>query len=333
MKQKDILKNIFRKEESSREDSAHIRRLESLILHKVSKTEPLRKRAVPYWVSRAFATFLLLSVAGTATVAATENPIKERIRQLTERLQSAVEQAQKTGEFRIDKFGQRVFSGKTAEDMERLHNETRDKIIELESRPAAERQKTIVYLQRWIKKYLYTAPNMPKQEAIKYGSIITAPNNGDPTQKVEWYYSQDYEFYIDPETNKIFQVSIRGSRPAEDPKQTYIDNTPRYNEEQLANLATSFIRSQLSGVDLQELSFEKGAKGTNYFFTWTGDNSMKKPLKDQKGFPVCGDVVDPEFYDESGAGCMLQKETMSVPSLKIGMTQGGQLLQYINDGF
>src|SRR5690606_26437656 len=119
--------------------------------------------------------------------------------------------------------------------------ETRDKIIELKSRPKSERQKTIEYLKTWIGEHLYTVPNMPKQDDIQYSNVVGL--NDDPTHHVEVYYSHDYEYQIDPETNNIYDVSIRGARAKDDPEETYMDNTPRYNQMQLEQMAKDFIKS------------------------------------------------------------------------------------------
>jgi len=328
MKYKKLINTIF--EEESAKEAMHINRLEQKILSNISQEKSYSPNRFVWKMPYAFAAIIIFLIIGTATVAATENPIKDTIIQLTQRLQQAIENAQKNGEFRVDEHGEKVYTGKTEEEMKKLHDETRDKITELKSRPAAERQKTISYLETWINKYLYTAPDMPKQTDIKYSNVVGL--NNDPTHKVEIYYSQDYEYQIDPVDNKIYDVSIRGARAKNDPEETYMDNTPRYNQAQLEEMATEFIKDQLPDVDLSKLKLERGAKIDNFFFTWTGDESMRKPLKDPKGFKVCGDVSNPEFY-ENGAGCIMQKKSMSLPSIQVGFTQGGQILGFSNSGF
>ena len=330
MKLKEIIKQTF--EEEYKKEAMHIGALEQSIL---SQTKKEKQPHSPFvWVYKmpyAFAAIILFLIIGTATVAATDNPIKDTIRQITERLQKAAEEALQSGGTTIDERGQRVFTGKTADEMEKLHKEAQDQIKELKSRPASERLKTITYLKTWIDKYLYTAPNMPKQDDIQYGNVVAL--NSDPTHQVEIYYSHDYEFQIDPETNKLYDVSIRGARGKEDKEVTYMDMTSRYTQDELEQMAKEFIKKQLPGIDLNKLKFEKGSKINTYFFTWTGDESMKKPLKDPKGFKVCGDVASPKFKDENGAPCIMQKEAMTLPSIQVGFTQGGQLIGYTNGGF
>ena len=328
MKYKKLIHTIF--EEEYEAEAKHITALEQKILSQVKN-----KQSTPFtWIYRmpyAFAVIVLFLIIGAATVAATENPVKDMIMQITARLQQAAEDALRTGETTIDEHGQKVFTGKTAEEMEQLHKEAQEQIKELKSRPASERQKTIAVLKVWIDKYLYTAPHMPKQNDIQYGNIVAL--NYDPTHHVEIYYSHDYEFQIDPETNKIYDVSIRGTREKDDTEKTYEDMTPRYSQTQLEQMAKDFVKTQLPNVNLSKLTFERGSKVGTYFFTWTGDASMKKPLKDPKGFKVCGDVANPEFYDENGAPCITQYTSMTMPSIQVGFTQGGQLIGFSNNGF
>lgn len=330
MKYKKLLNTIF--EEEQKKESMNINALEQKILSQVSKKNKSHSPFV--WVQRmpyAFAAILIFLILGTATVVATENPIKDAIIQLTQTLEQKIQELQKTGEFTVDEHGERIYTGETAKEAEKLHNETRDKIIELKSRPAAERAKTVAYLKAWIDKHLYTAPNMPKQDNIKYSNVVGL--NDDPTHHIEIYYSQDYEYQIDPENNKVYDLSIRGARAKDDPEKTYLDNTPRYNQMQLEKMARDFVKTQLPELDLNTLKLEKGSKIGTYFFTWTGTEAMKKITKDAKGYEVCGDVLNPEFYNEQGAPCIMQYESMSRPSIQVGFTQGGQLLNYSNSGF
>lgn len=330
MKYKKLLNNIF--EEEYKNEALHISALEQKILSQISKENKSHSPFV--WVQRmpyAFAAILIFLILGTATVAATDNPIKDAIRQLTQTLEQKLQELQKTGEFTVDEHGERIYTGDTAEEAKRLHDETRDKVNELKSRPASERAKTIEYLRTWIGKYLYTAPNMPKQNDIQYSTVLGLDD--DPTHKVELYYSHDYEYQIDPETNKVYDVSIRGAREKGDPEETYQDMTPRYTQAQLEQMARDFVKTQLPEINLNTLRLEKGSKIGTYFFTWTGTETMKKPTKDTKGYEVCGDVSNPEFYNEQGAPCIMQYESMSLPSIQVGFTQGGQLLNYSNSGF
>lgn len=329
MNYKNLLKNIF--EEEYKKEAMHINALEEKVLSQVQEKPSRSPITWAYRMPYGFVAIVLFLIIGTATVAATENPIKDAIKQLTHTLEQKIQELQKAGEFTTDEHGQRIYTGETAKEAERLHNETRDKIIELKSRPASERAKTVEYLKTWIDKYLYTAPNMPKQNDIKYSNVVGL--NDDPTHRVEVYYSHDYEYQIDPENNKIYDVSIRGARAKDDSEETYMDNSPRYNQLQLEEMAKELVASQLPDVDLSELKLERGTKGTNFFFTWTGTEAMKKPTKDAKGYEVCGDVSNPEFYNDQGAPCIMQYEGMSRPSIQVGFTQGGQLLNYSNSGF
>ena len=330
MKYKNLIKNVF--EDEYKKESTHVSTLEQKILSQVKQKKSSHSPFVwAYKMPYAFVAIVLFLIIGTATVAATENPIKDAIKQLTQTLEQKLQELQKTGGFSVDEHGERVYTGKTADEAKRLHDETRDKIIELKSRPASERQKTIEYLKTWIDKYLYTAPNMPKQNDIKYSNVVGL--NDDPTHKVEIYYSHDYEYQIDPETNKVFDVSIRGARAKDDPEETYMDHTVRYNQTQLEQMAKDFVASQLPDVDLSKLTLERGGKIGNFFFTWKGTEAMKRSTKDPNGYEVCGDVSNPEFYNDKGAPCVRMHESMTVPTIQVGFLESGQLLNFSNSGF
>ena len=296
MQYKDVIKAIFQYEQEDSKEETHIMSLEQKILSQVRDEQKIpASPPMTSWYQRvpvAFAMIAIFLVVGTATVAATENPIKDMIVQITERLQKAAEDALKNGETTVDHHGERIFTGKTAEEMEKLHRDAQKQIKELKARPAAERAKTIEVLKVWVNEYLYTAPGMPKQDSFEYVGIVGLDD--DPTHHVEIYRTHDYDYQIDPETNQIYDVYVRGARAKDDPEKTYMDMTPRYNQDELEQKAIAFVKTQLPDVDLSKLTFEKGSKIDTYFFTWKGTEAMKRSTKDPNGYQLCGDVSNPE---------------------------------------
>lgn len=78
-----------------------------------------------------------------------------------------------------------------------------------------------------------------------------------------------------------------------------MDMTARYNQDQLEQRAKEIVEAQNLGVDLSKLTIEKGQKEGTYFFVWKGQSGENK----------------------------------QAPSIKVGFTQGGQLIRYSNGFF
>src|SRR5690606_5979935 len=103
--------------------------------------------------------------------------------------------AQVNGKFTTNEFCERVYTGETAEQMKKLHNDVSDEIRELEARPQAERSVTINAIDDWNDRFLYKVPDQPRQEvqyARKIGGIQNFKKDG-----VEVYFSQDYAYQVD----------------------------------------------------------------------------------------------------------------------------------------
>lgn len=231
----------------------------------------------------------------TVTVGAQQDPKQTRIEALEQKLKDAVADAQKNGEFTTDRHGERVYAGKTAEDMKRLEKEVGNEIRELTARPAEERAKTIDAINTWNDKFLYTVEGQPKQH-VSYGG---RPGNvqGFKSLRSETYYSEDYSYSVTPDTNKVLEVYMRAKEKGE--PQAFEDMTPRYTEAQLEQQARKLVEAQNLGVDLNSLQLEKGHKVGTYFFMWYGQ-------KNSEG---------------------------QTPRIQVGLTQGGQLIGYTNAGF
>lgn len=213
------------------------------------------------------------AVAQTAPVGAQQDPVQVRTDALTKKLQDAIVDAEKNGQFTTDQHGQRVYAGETAKNMESLHKEVASEIRELQARPAAEREKTINAVNQWNDQYLYTAEGQPKQ-TLQYGGKLGGVQNFE-RDGVELYYSQDYAWQVDTNTNKVVDVYVRPKESGE-PKEV-LDMTDRFNADQLEQKARELIASQNLGVDLNALKLERVQKIGTFFYTWTGEG--KKSLQ------------------------------------------------------
>lgn len=90
-----------------------------------------------------------------------------------------------------------------------------------------------------------------------------------------------------------------GSRnlPVGSENEKIIDNSPRYNQQELESMARQLIVKNASDINLDELTLAQNTKGTNYFFRWED-----KSKKTSEGYLF----------------------------IQIGFSQGGTLLNYVN---
>ncbi|QLG69722.1 MAG: hypothetical protein CH104c_0491 [Candidatus Woesebacteria bacterium] len=255
------------------------------------------------YTKRLFVILPLLAVAvlvgyglsRTQPVGAQQDPKQARIEALEQKLKDVTAEAMKNGEFTINKYGERVFAGKTAEEVRRVEKEVYNEILELTARPAEDRAKTVEAITAWNDRFLYTVEGQPVQHPV-YGGRPGAVQ-GFKKLAAETYYSEDYLFTVDVQTNKVLEVYMRPKEVGE--PAAFEDMTPRYNQAQLEAMARKLVDAQNLGVDLDSLQLERGQKVGTYFFRWTGE----KTSEGQR------------------------------PFIQVGLTQGGQLIGYTNAGF
>lgn len=244
----------------------------------------------------AISAFVGFSLTKTSPVGAQQDPKQAKVEALQQKYLDAVEDAKKNGEFTTNQFGEKVYAGKTAEDLLRLEKEVGTEIRELTARPAEDRSKTITAINEWNDKYLHpSAEGIPKQ-AVQYAGR-SGQVQGTKRVGAERYFSQDYQFTVDPQTNKMIEMYVRPKEVGE--SKQYEDMTPRYNDAQLEQKARELIESQKLGVNLDSLKLDKNQKIGTFFYTWEGEK--------------IADGVQPFLY--------------------VAYTQGGQLIGYINAGF
>lgn len=240
------------------------------------------------------AVFALVGVVASQTtpVGAQQDTVQARIESLTKKLQDAIADAQVNGEFTTNEFGERVYTGETAEQMKKLHNDVSDEIRDLEARPQAERAVTITAIDDWNDRFLYTVPDQPRQEvqyARKIGGIQNFKKDG-----VEVYFSQDYAYQVDVATGKVLDAYIRPKEVGE-PKE-FMDMTPRYNAAQLEQMAKDVIAAHDLGVNLDKLELERGQKIGTFFFTWHGEDGKSLQVAFTEGGQLIG-YTNAGFFD------------------------------------
>jgi hypothetical protein len=223
-------------------------------------------------------------VAQTHPVGAQPDPTETKMLSLTKKLQDAIVDAAKNGQFTTDKHGQSVYAGETAKKMEALHKEVADEMRELQARPMAEREKTIDAINKWNDQFLYTVSGQPKQ-SLQYGGKLGGVQN-IKRDGMELYYSEDYAFEIDSNSNKLVDVYIRPKEQGE-PKE-WLDMTARFNADQLEQKARSFVGTQNLGVDLSALKLERDQKIGTFFYTWTGTDGKSLQVAYTQGGQLIG---------------------------------------------
>jgi hypothetical protein len=243
----------------------------------------------------AVSAFVGFGLAKTDTVGAQQDPKQERIETLQKKYLDAVENAKTNGEFTTNQFGEKVYAGKTADDLKSLEKEVGTEIRELTARPAEDRAKAVEAVNGWNDKFLYTIDKQPKQ-TLQYAGR-SGQVQGSKLIGAERYFSEDYQFTIDPQTNKVVEMYLRPKEVGE--PAAFEDMTPRFTDAQLEQKARQLIEAQNLGVDLSSLKFEKNQKVGTFFYTWEGEK--------------IADGVQPSLY--------------------VAFTQGGQLIGYINAGF
>jgi len=224
------------------------------------------------------------AVAQTAPVGAQQDPVQVRIDALTKKLQDAIVDAEKNGQFTTDEHGQRVYAGETATKMEALHKEVAGESRELQARPQAEREKSINAVNQWNDQFLYTVDGQPKQN-LQYGGKLGGIQNFE-RDGIELYYSQDYAWQVDTNTNKVLDVYIRPKETGE-PKE-FLDMTERFNADQLEQKARDLIAAQNIGVDLNKLKLERNQKIGTFFYTWTGEEGKSVQVAYTSGGQLIG---------------------------------------------
>jgi hypothetical protein len=106
----------------------------------------------------------------------------------------------------------------------------------------------------------------------------------DLVKKVDQYNVDGFIYDIDPLTYRVVNYHIS-------PVQPVAGRT--YSEDELENMALQFVKAQIPGIQIQDLSFEKGNKGGNFFFRWSKSASGQGYFECvQVGYSLFGQLFD-----------------------------------------
>jgi hypothetical protein len=136
--------------------------------------------------------------------------------------------------------------------------------------------------------------NLSGNQDAKIEFIETGKSSNGLNVPVSLYYSGSDQYEVDT-TGKIVEFRSR-DLPVGSENEKVVDNTPRYSQQDLENMARQLIAKNVT-VNLDNLIPNHGIKGANYFFKWED-----RTRKTSEGYPF----------------------------IQVGFSQGGTLLNYIN---
>ena len=101
---------------------------------------------------------------------------------------------------------------------------------------------------------------------------------------VDQYNVDGFIYEIDPLTYRVVNYHISPVQPV---------NGRTYSEDELEKMALQFVMAQIPGIQLQDLRFNKGNKGENFFFRWSKSASGQGYFECvQVGYSLYGQLFD-----------------------------------------
>ena len=237
----------------------------------------------------ASALVLALGIGAASAFASSDSgkTTQEKIQALLDKLQTASQHEQETGQL-VDTPQGKVFTGESAQKMEKLHDETRAQIDALIARPENERQKAVGEIKKFADK---------QDLAVNYNGTAKSVYNSGVLEEV---YTTDYDQYeVDARNNEIIQFGPKPLPIGQAPKK--FDATDKYSKGELENMARAFIAKNAPEAKLDELTANFGDKeGVNYFFRWEDTSREIEDMHPfiQVGFSRGGDLLS--FTDTLG---------------------------------
>ena len=218
---------------------------------------------------------------------------------------------------RIKELTEQSLSSSGYQD-EKTASDTRKEICELTARDENERNKVVETIQVFLVN--------PKAE-VTYScsdAFYDTTNEKLIMARNETYLVGQNTFLVNPVTNHIVQINIK----------EFEKNEKIYSTNEIETLAINFINNHkliLGDFDLTKLTLEKGQKGDNYFFTWSGEKvtvtldppaitCSKDISKDIKGI----------YYQNDGTPCYKTYESIRRPVLQVAINKYGQLINLAN---
>lgn len=114
---------------------------------------------------------------------------------------------------------------------------------------------------------IQTLAGFPKSD-VNYIGTTTMGNSPDGHLEVDLYQDEaGRKFFVDPNANIVVEIDARDLLPVHSPAAT---NAVAISTAELEKRAGAFVRSAVPNFSSLEsdLSYEAGAKGDNFFFTW-----------------------------------------------------------------
>ncbi len=201
---------------------------------------------------------------------------------------------------------------------EKTTSDTRKEICELTARDETERNKAVEFIKTFL--------DNPKAEVIYScnDAFYDTTNGKLISARSETYLVDQNTFLVNPVTDHIVQINIKEFEKSE----------KIYSTNEIETLAINFINNHkliLGDFDLTKLTLEKGQKGDNYFFTWSGEKvtvtldppavtCSKDISKDTKGV----------YYQNDGTPCYKTYESIRQPVLQVAINKYGQLINLAN---
>jgi len=225
---------------------------------------------------------LILGLGVTSAFASNSGgqSVQEKIQALLNKLQSASQQEQKSGQL-VDTPQGKVFAGASAEKMQKLHDDTQAEIDSLIARPASERQKAVDEIKKFSGKS-DLAVNYKDTSKSSYNALVPAE-----------VYTTDFDQYeVDARNNKVIQFGPKPMEVGQNSKK--FDATDRYSKAELEAMARQFIAKNAPDVNVDNLTQKIGDKdGINYFFRWEDTTREIEDMHPfiQVGFSRGGDLL------------------------------------------
>jgi hypothetical protein len=217
----------------------------------------------------------------------------------------------------------------------------REKLCSLTARPAEEREKAVVAIRDFLE--------MPTAE-VEYecnNAFYSLEEDKLIPAKGETYTVGLSYFVVDLATNYVMQIEetpgtwgykTDGSRWFSEQKD--YDYTANYSQEEVEQIAKSFIAkhaSAIGNIDLSKMTLETGKKDSgngrvNYFFIWRGE---ARTVQHNPPLETCSEDLDKTieglYYNGNGVPCIKVYESTETPSISIAFTSGGQLINFSNE--
>ncbi len=227
---------------------------------------------------------------GTTTV----RPEREAEDALGNQLRAAAEQQMIIGQTEINKAGEKVFSGESAETMKKLHAAAERQIDALIARPERQRQAATTSIAAFAEAVASATGGNVKGlagKAIEYQRTTRSSYHREVP--VEIYISEDNQYEVDVRNNHIIQFGPRPEPDEQRPLNAY-DFAPRYTQTALSKIARKFADSV--GADLVSKPLTESTSNKEelvYFFRWEDKSRTAEGLYPfvQVGISRGGQVV------------------------------------------